>query len=588
MKARYAIVNACLSACACALVISPTLCAQVPQIIHYQGRVTVHNVVHQGESRFRFALVNNGLLSFWSNDGTSLQGREPAASLSLQVNKGAYAVALGDTSLPNMLPIHPTVFTNSDIRLRVWFDDGEHGSQRLTPDQRITSVGYAMVAATVAPGGVTSSSLAPGAVASANLAPGAALANLLASGQSVVPAGGIILSREANSASLVAAGYVNVGSLSTSNSPERWEARAAFLSARQQHTAVWIGSRMMIWGGGGNGSYYNNGGSYNPDNNTWQPITAANAPGGRWEHAAVWTGQEMLVWGGRPEFFHSGGNLGDGGSYNPSTDSWKPISVAGAPSPRSKAVAIWTGTEMLLWGGVENGGTTLSNGARYNPTTDTWAPMNQNGAPQARADHSAVWTGTEMIVWGGFTAAGNDPSASVGNGARYNPVTDQWTPLPTEGAPPAAAEPAMVWTGQEVIIWGGVDYGIRNESGQVLTLGVGARFDAGANVWRAMSVNGAPIGRSAFGAVWTSQEMIVWGGSNTDNGNVPLNDGSRYNPATDTWVPLTNDNPPAPRANHTLVWTGQAALVFGGFGGGDLNSNYAWTPDRGLFLYQRP
>ena len=555
------------------------LTAQVPHIIHYQGRVTVHNIVHQGEGRFRFALVNsNGLVTFWSNDGTSAQGSEPAAAVSLLVNKGSYAVGLGDTTLPNMAAISPTVFTNTDVRLRVWFDDGAHGSQLLTPDQRIASVSYAMVAATVSPGGVTASSLAPGS----------ALANLLAGGQSPVPGGGIVLSRDANSAALLAAGYVNTGSL-TASTPEHWETRSTILSARQQHSAVWTGTRMIVWGGGGNGNYYNTGGRYNPNNDSWEPVSSLNAPGGRWELGAVWTGQEMLVWGGRPAFFHTEGNLGDGGRYDPATDSWRPISSTNAPSPRSKLTAVWTGIEMLVWGGVADGGICLSNGGRYNPITDTWTPINTNGAPSARGDHVAVWTGSEMIVWGGFFGEGINPSESLSTGARYNPVTDQWTPLPTKGAPPPAADPVMVWTGQEMIVWGGVDFAGRTQSGDRPTLATGARYDPVADVWRPITTNNVPTGRSALPAVWTGSEMVIWGGVSVppSGGNSTLSDGARYSPASDTWTALTNDNSPPPRVNHTMVWTGQAALIFGGYSNGDLNSTHAWISGRGLYLYER-
>ena len=59
------------------------------------------------------------------------------------------------------------------MRLRVWFDDGTNGSQLLTPDQRIASVGYAMVAQNVADGAITGSKLAADAVQSIHIAPGA-------------------------------------------------------------------------------------------------------------------------------------------------------------------------------------------------------------------------------------------------------------------------------------------------------------------------------------------------------------------------------------------------------------------------------
>ena len=48
--------------------------AQVPELINYQGRVTVGttNFNSPPNGQFRFALVNtNGTTSYWSNDGTS-------------------------------------------------------------------------------------------------------------------------------------------------------------------------------------------------------------------------------------------------------------------------------------------------------------------------------------------------------------------------------------------------------------------------------------------------------------------------------------------------------------------------------------
>ena len=63
-----------------------------------------------------------------------------------------------------MINIPSGVFANADIRLRVWFNDGTHGFQQLTPDQRIAAVGYALMAANVDDGAITSAKLAAGAV----------------------------------------------------------------------------------------------------------------------------------------------------------------------------------------------------------------------------------------------------------------------------------------------------------------------------------------------------------------------------------------------------------------------------------------
>ena len=51
-------------------------------------------------------------------------------------------------------------------------------------------------------------------------------------------------------------------------------------------------------------------------------------------------------------------------------------------------------------------------------------------------DHTAVWTGTEMIVWGGYQYTMDGCSQEypeVQGGGRYDPVTDSWQPTTTDG-----------------------------------------------------------------------------------------------------------------------------------------------------------
>ena len=135
--------------------------AQAPQQFSYQGRVTVAGVNFDGTGQFKFALVNAaGTTTLWSHDGTGSGGGAPVGSLSLPVTKGLYAVKLGASN-----PIPLTVFqNNADVRLRVWFNDGVHGTQQLVPDQPLASAPWALVAETanaVKDGSVTLSMLSP-------------------------------------------------------------------------------------------------------------------------------------------------------------------------------------------------------------------------------------------------------------------------------------------------------------------------------------------------------------------------------------------------------------------------------------------
>jgi Chaperone of endosialidase len=138
-----------------------TLDAQLPQLINYQGRLIVGTTNFGGTGLFKFALVDGaGTTTYWSNDGTSTNGSEPTNAVSVTVNNGLYSVLLGSTSA-----IPKTVFNNPDVRLRVWFNDGSHGSQLLSPDQRVATVGYAFMAASV---GDTSLGPSSGPIATTN------------------------------------------------------------------------------------------------------------------------------------------------------------------------------------------------------------------------------------------------------------------------------------------------------------------------------------------------------------------------------------------------------------------------------------
>jgi N-acetylneuraminic acid mutarotase len=159
---------------------------------------------------------------------------------------------------------------------------------------------------------------------------------------------------------------------------------------------------MIIWGGGG-AAFFNDGGRYNPAGNSWSPVSTTGAPAGRRNHSAVWTGSEMIIWGG-DSFSTTELYFNDGGRYNPVGNSWTALGTTGAPSGRLRHTAVWTGSEMIVWGG--SNGNSLNDGGRYNLASNSWTAASTAGAPIAREGHTAVWTGSEMIVWGGFRFGG--------------------------------------------------------------------------------------------------------------------------------------------------------------------------------------
>jgi N-acetylneuraminic acid mutarotase len=279
---------------------------------------------------------------------------------------------------------------------------------------------------------------------------------------------------------------------------------------------------------------------------TW--TATAGSPDGRAYHTTVWTGSEMIVWGGQTG---QSSYANTGGRYNPSTDTWAALSTANAPVARYLHTAVWTGTEMIVWGGRDAFPNYLNTGGRYNPTTDVWTGTSTTNAPDGRYDHTAVWDGREMIVWGGFQG-----SVAFNTGGKYNPSTDSWRATNTANAPDARAGHAAVWTGSQMIVWGGT-------IGPGIYFDTGGRYDPSTNSWVATSTANVPDPRAGHTAVWDGSEMIVWGGSG-DSGT--LNTGGKYNPSTDSWTGTSTTNAPNARTLQTAVWTSSEMIVWGGLG----------------------
>ena len=156
--------NGFISLILVAFALGSTAQAAVPGIINFQGRVVKNDVNFDGSGKFKFVLVDGTGTVLWSHNGDSSgTNGEPNGFVSQTVTNGLYSVGLGDESSPLFMdPIPAGIFVdNSEVNLRVWFSDGANAFEQLSPDQRITSVGFAMVAQEVLNPGITTIFVGP-------------------------------------------------------------------------------------------------------------------------------------------------------------------------------------------------------------------------------------------------------------------------------------------------------------------------------------------------------------------------------------------------------------------------------------------
>ncbi len=116
-----------------------------PLLINYSGMVSVDAQPFTGTGLFKFAILKAETnTTLWSNDGTSVNGSQPSASVDIPVNAGLYSILLGNSAIDGMTGLDPNLFSqHNNTRLRIWFSDGQ-GFELLSPDHRFSSVPYAL------------------------------------------------------------------------------------------------------------------------------------------------------------------------------------------------------------------------------------------------------------------------------------------------------------------------------------------------------------------------------------------------------------------------------------------------------------
>jgi hypothetical protein len=271
---------------------------------------------------------------------------------------------------------------------------------------------------------------------------------------------------------------------------------------------------------------------------TW---SAAPAPplSPRSGQASVWTGTELLIWGGTE---YRGPDADDGAAYDPVTRTWTPM-PASPLSPRdwgapwTSVLAAWTGTRALFWGGENRNGSLLTSGASYDPASRTWAMLPAAPLPpDPRGPRAIVWTGTHMVV------------IQQGTSAAFDPATNSWTTVP--GLP--LAMDSAEWTGSEVIAW--VASGARSLSAYAWVPGSGA--------WT--SLPGQPGDGGPFGTAASIGGRLLFLGGVTGCGapfcpEPNFGDGDWLDPSSGKWISLPEK---FSGGFGPAVWTGSAMVVF--------------------------
>jgi hypothetical protein len=285
---------------------------------------------------------------------------------------------------------------------------------------------------------------------------------------------------------------------------------------------VWTGTEMILAGTnpGSDGTYIHStelAESYNPVSDTWRTLATPPETPSYCRRDAVWTGTEMLVWGCKLL------------AFDPAKNEWRRL-----PDPPTRhGIAVWTGRELIGWGGGCCGDAS-DDGSAYDPVTSTWrkiapAPIGGQQSPDG------AWTGRELVI-----LSGQDPEGKPVGGAAYNPTTDTWRRI--------ADLPGRYVAGQAFYRDGNVyAVGVRPSGTSLLQL------DLERDTWKDLGW----LAESPGSAVLAGNRLVMLGGERARSAGVLY----FFSPGATVPVLVPSlaqgDDP-------VVVWTGRRVLVWGG------------------------
>lgn len=234
------------------------------------------------------------------------------------------------------------------------------------------------------------------------------------------------------------------------------------IAGRSGYVALPIDRGTFIWAG--DGPEPEAGAIYRAADDTWTRVAPVADQSIRYSPTAAWTGEEVLIWGGNDD--------PEGLRYDPRLDRW--ATLPASPIDPGYALGAWTGSEFVVITGA-------AQAAAWNPASMTWRRL--PGAPLPQGAMVNVWTGQELIVLG-LTEGGTDPLI----GAALDPSSGAWRPIAEVPYDGLVLGIRPVWTGREMVF-------------------AQHAYDPVTDRWRALSTEGCWSSDVSSG-VWTGRWVI--------------------------------------------------------------------------------
>jgi len=271
---------------------------------------------------------------------------------------------------------------------------------------------------------------------------------------------------------------------------------AALLVAAGEQVVLVSGSsspRSWVWNGRGD---------------RWRPLGPVPLSGVASSGTYVtWTGTEVLAVGqfGAGDGVESsrGGSSGAVARLDLASGRWS----AGAAAPELPVFgdAVWTGSELVVAGVLGTGGASTGRGSivAYDPISDRWRDLPE--PPLGPFGPAVGWSGTELVVSGFDRSPGakaDELPLPPHQAAALDVATGRWRKLPDAPVPVRGQDRYREPVADGRLV-------LRGPEGQLVTL------DPSTGQWAVGSP--PPLVRMEAPLVWTGTEVVAWGGGASED-----------------------------------------------------------------------
>jgi hypothetical protein len=347
---------------------------------------------------------------------------------------------------------------------------------------------------------------------------------------------------------------------------------AAPIQPRELASVVWTGREMLVWGGRTTSgeTTFADGAAYDPVARRWRKLPVSPLSP-RWGQATVWTGSQMIVWGGvdPSQLLAHRDGMADGAAYNPTSNSWQQLPT-GPLSGRDTPLSVWTGSEVVVLGGISGSGEDYTDAAAFDPEAWTWRSLS---VPQPPAGHplrwrAAVFADGQLLAWSDWAMSPRAGSGENTEGAdlfSFSPDQHTWRLVPSSPAALPDVEDAIVADSQVIVR--GLPTAICNRCIGPFVTGATAVYNPVTMAWFRLPPD--PLGVNYYGSAWTGAALFsfnamamvgISGPSGTGVSTLP-GAASAYDPSTNRWVRLPTAPAGCGGSSESSLWTGLGVAV---------------------------